>query len=261
MDLAFDAILVRRLDGTILFWSRGAEQMYGWPKGDTAGKITHELLKTVYPEPQAAIEQRLLADGRWEGELVHTRSDGTTLVVASRWALRPANPTGEQEVMEINIDITAQRQISEQLSHANQQLERRVEDRTSALQKTAESLERANGDLQQQIERSKVLEDQLLQSQKMEAIGRLAGGVAHDFNNMLTVILGYNDMVMNEVRNLPKVVNCASQVQRAGERAAELTKQLLAFSRQQIRQPVIIQLNDVMADMEKAPEARDRRGY
>jgi two-component sensor histidine kinase len=58
-------------------------------------------------------------------------------------------------------------------------------------------------------------------------------------------------MVMNEVRNLPKVVNCASQVQRAGERAAELTKQLLAFSRQQIRQPVIIQLNDVMANMEK----------
>ena len=97
----------------------------------------------------------------------------------------------------------------------------------------------------------KQLEEQLRLSQKMEAVGQLAGGIAHDFNNLLTVILGYNEMVINDVGNLPNVLEKAAEVQRAAERAASLTKQLLAFSRRQVLQPRVIDLNDVVRNIER----------
>jgi PAS domain S-box-containing protein len=97
----------------------------------------------------------------------------------------------------------------------------------------------------------KQLEEQLRLSQKMEAVGQLAGGIAHDFNNLLTAILGYNEMVMEDVGNLPNVLGNAGEVQRAAERAASLTKQLLAFSRRQVLQPLVIDLNEVVRNMER----------
>ncbi len=95
----------------------------------------------------------------------------------------------------------------------------------------------------------KRIEEQLRQAQKMEAIGRLAGGVAHDFNNLLTVIAGYSDLL---VRGLPNGLhgNAAREIGHAAARAASLTKQLLAFSRKQILQPQVLDLNAVVAGME-----------
>src|SRR5205807_3886529 len=78
------------------------------------------------------------------------------------------------------------------------------------------------------------LEAQLRQSQKMEAVGRLAGGIAHDFNNLLTAILGYSDLVLRQTANDPTVNREVEEIRKAGERAASLTRQLLAFSRRQV---------------------------
>ena len=97
------------------------------------------------------------------------------------------------------------------------------------------------------ITQRKRLEEQLLQSQKLEAVGRLAGGVAHDFNNLLTIILGYNSQLLSGISPFDPLRGCAEEVQRASERAAALTKQLLAFSRRQPIQPKVISLNDVLA--------------
>jgi len=95
----------------------------------------------------------------------------------------------------------------------------------------------------------KRLEEQLLHSQKMEAAGRLAGGVAHDFNNLLTVIVGFAKMVQDKLSPGDNLRGKLAEIQRAGEHAALLTAQLLAFSRKQISERRIIDLNHVIADM------------
>ena len=98
-------------------------------------------------------------------------------------------------------------------------------------------------------ERSK-LEQQLQQAQKLESIGRLAGGVAHDFNNLLTVINGYGDLLLNELKPGDPQRAHVAEIRKAGERGADLTQQLLAFSRKQIIEPKPVNLNTLVADAE-----------
>ena len=101
------------------------------------------------------------------------------------------------------------------------------------------------------ISQRKQLEEQLLHAQKMEAVGRLAGGVAHDFNNMLTVISGYNRMILDELSTLDPLRGYAEEILKAADRAGALTNQLLAFSRRQIVQPRVINVNAVVTQTQK----------
>jgi two-component system cell cycle sensor histidine kinase/response regulator CckA len=97
----------------------------------------------------------------------------------------------------------------------------------------------------------KALEEQLRQAQKMEAVGTLAGGVAHDFNNLLTVITGYSQILMEQHAQNAQSSRSIEQIFRAAERAAALTRQLLAFSRRQMLQPRLISLNTLVRNLEK----------
>lgn len=101
------------------------------------------------------------------------------------------------------------------------------------------------------ITERKGLEDQLRQSQKMEAIGRLAGGVAHDFNNLLTAIIGYSQLALGRLHKEDGMRKDLEEIERAGHRAAALTGQLLAFSRRQVLQPKVLDLNSVVSDLGK----------
>jgi len=94
-------------------------------------------------------------------------------------------------------------------------------------------------------------EEQLRQSQKLEAIGQLAGGVAHDFNNLLTAINGYSSLALQRLDEKHPIRSYLEEVKKAGDRAANLTRQLLAFGRKQMLQPLALNLNDVVADMNK----------
>jgi hypothetical protein len=100
------------------------------------------------------------------------------------------------------------------------------------------------------ISHRKRLEEQVLQSQKMEAVGRLAGGIAHDFNNLLTIITGYDQLLLNTLSPFEPMRGYAEEIAKAAERAASLTKQLLAFSRRQIIAPRVLSPNLVVAEME-----------
>ncbi len=101
------------------------------------------------------------------------------------------------------------------------------------------------------ITEHKLLEEQLRQAQKMEAVGRLAGGVAHDFNNAIGVIVGYSALLKEGLSSNETLLRYADEVDKAGHRAASLTRQLLAFSRKQVIQPTVIDLNAVVSETEK----------
>jgi len=101
------------------------------------------------------------------------------------------------------------------------------------------------------ITERKRLEEQFRQAQKMEAVGQLAGGVAHDFNNLLTSILGYSDLLADRLRGKSPEFEALDEIRKAGERAASLTRQLLAFSRQQVFQPKVLDVNTLMHDLHK----------
>jgi len=112
------------------------------------------------------------------------------------------------------------------------------------------AVKRALQEAQEKAER-KQLEQQLRQAQKMEAIGQLTGGIAHDFNNMLTVILGYSELLLKSLPTDAPLRDHVEQVKEAGERASLLTKQLLAFSRKQVLQPKVLDLNAVLTNMDR----------
>ncbi len=127
--------------------------------------------------------------------------------------------------------------------------QRWVRDRGFPIRNERGEVDRMTGEAEDVTE-SKLLEEELLQSQKMEAVGRLAGGVAHDFNNLLTAILGYGDMLAKRVAGDARSRRDVDEIRKAGRRAASLTKQLLAFSRKQVLQPKLLDINDVMNDIE-----------
>jgi PAS domain S-box-containing protein len=108
--------IVRALDGTIRFWSDGAEDMYGWNREEAIGRSSHELLRTQFPIPLGEINQILRRDGQWAGELVHTHKSGREMKVWSQWALIGDETGTANGTLQINIDITALEAVHGQLS-------------------------------------------------------------------------------------------------------------------------------------------------
>ncbi len=124
----------------------------------------------------------------------------------------------------------------------------------NALKNSRENAQRiaiANEQLNREITMRKRLEEKMLQSQKMEALGKLAGGIAHDFNNLLLPILGYVDLNLSKIDDNSKLYSDLLMIRKAAERSAKLTDQILAFSRQKILKPEILDLNGVIVDFEK----------
>jgi len=122
LQLAHDAIIVRDVDSTILFWNRGAEETYGWTAAEACGNLTHQFLKTEFPESLEQLYEKLYAVGSWEGELVHWTKEGKRIVVASRHVLE-RDPQGRTiGILEINRDITAQKEAEEALRNLSARL-------------------------------------------------------------------------------------------------------------------------------------------
>jgi PAS domain S-box-containing protein len=115
LDLVRDGILVRDLYGTILYWSRGAADMYGWTREEAVGKISHRLIRSELPLPLKEIEKHVTNEGYWEGEIIQTTKDGARLAVESRWTLTRTDRGRPHGFLEINRDITARNRAQESL--------------------------------------------------------------------------------------------------------------------------------------------------
>jgi PAS domain S-box-containing protein len=127
LSLAHDAVYVRDMKGVISYWNRGAEVLYGWPAEHAVGKLAHQLLKTASPLPFEQIEAELLANGRWEGELLKTKKDGTQIVVASRWSLKRDDSGAPVATMVTSNDITARKRAEEAFRESEMQLHEVIE--------------------------------------------------------------------------------------------------------------------------------------
>ncbi len=195
---------MRDLDGRIIFWSVGAERLYGYAQKRAMGRISHDLLRTGFPQPLPEIEAVLLRGGFWQGELAQRRADGTEVHVASYWALHRGEAGETDAIIEVNNDIT---------------------------------------ELQQQIEQRRHAEEMLRRSQQIATVGKLAGGIAHDFNNLLGVIILNAEALLDVISDRPEAAEQTQDILRSALSGAELTHRLLAFARPGPVKPQCLDLN------------------
>jgi PAS domain S-box-containing protein len=139
LDLA--PVLILDLNGRIIFWNAGVEQMYGWASAEAMDKISHTLLQTEFPRPLQEIKARLFAQNHWQGELLQTRKDGARIVVASHWVVHRDENDKPKAILEVNNDITERKQAEREIVRLNAELEQRVTERTAQLQAVNKELE------------------------------------------------------------------------------------------------------------------------
>lgn len=215
LDCAFDAIVTMDLSGAIVDMNSAAERMFGRRREDAIGQ---DLAALIIPEEARADHRRALA---------RQPHDNPSVVIGHRLELEALRADGTHFPIELS--------VSRMASAGGTYFTAWIRDVTERCA-TEEAL--------------RLSEAQLRQAQKMEAVGRLAGGVAHDFNNVLTAIFGYADLVLDSCEPADPRRADVEEIKRAAHRAAALTRQLLAFSRKQVMQPRRINLNDVIRNLE-----------
>ena len=231
LDLAHDAIMVRDLDGRIIFWNQGAAERYGWSKQEAGGRITHELLQTGFPQPLEEIMAELEREGFWEGELEHSRRDGKRIVVASRWVLQRRDDCHSQAVMEINNDITERKRAEESLRKAHGELEQRVQERTRDLKRSNELLE------MEIVERKRAQSILAQQSAELarsnSELEQFAYIASHDLQEPLRMVGSYVQLLERNYKNLfdAKGEEYIAYAVDGAKRMQMLINDLLSYSR------------------------------
>ncbi len=213
-----DAVIATDIEGSVTFMNPIAEALTGWDQETSIGKDSAEIFNIIDGETHNSIENPVTKVLREDvsanpvSNAVLITKDGTEKNI-------DANATSiKGEKGDIVGAVLTFRDISERV-HAEEKLHQK--------------------------------EEQLRQAMKMEAIGRLAGGIAHDFNNLLTAIIGYSDILLMQVDYDNRIHQNIEEIKKAGESAASLTRQLLAFSRRQVLRPKVLNLNEVVANMER----------
>jgi PAS domain S-box-containing protein len=212
-DSAHDAIVSVNSRGEIVFWNLRAQAVFGYDEQEAAGRQLVQLIAQSDRTRHADQIKRLwTSDSPWMGRTVELR-------ITSR----------EGREVPVELSLSTWKAGNEDFYTV---LIRDITER----KQTAEALRQR--------------EDELRHAQKMEAVGRLAGGIAHDFNNLLTGILGYADLILEGLPPDTRLRNDVEGIRKAGRSAAALTRELLAFSRKQVLQPVVLDLNEVVRGTE-----------
>ncbi|MBR1153981.1 sensor histidine kinase [Bradyrhizobium sp. JYMT SZCCT0428] len=213
LDLTHDAIFVRNGNDVITYWNAGAEKLYGWPRKEALGQKSHALLKTKYLLSAGTMEQ-LDDSSRWQGELVHTRRDGTEVWVVSRWAMQRDERGRPFATMETNSDITEQKQAEDALRHARSQLEHVT---------------------------------------RISTLGELTASIAHEVNQPLAAIVTNGEAslrwLLRDEPNLEEVRSAVERMIGNGRRASDVIARLRALARKSNPSHAVLTLNDIVADV------------
>ena len=206
LDVATDAILLRSLQGDILYCNQSAESMYGWTADEALGKKADELLyKEITEELSSAVEE-VTRSGSWQGELNKITKEGREITVASRWTLVSDEAGKPKSILTVDTDITEKKQ----------------------------------------------LESQFLRAQRLESLGTLASGIAHDLNNMLTPILAIAQLLPLKLEHVDDTSKEMLQMLEANtKRGANLVKQVLSFARGNEGKRTVLQVKHLLKDIEQ----------
>ena len=214
LDLTHDTVFVRNEQDVITYWNRGAEQLYGWTRSEAIGTVAHVRMRTVFPAPLPDIMAELTRTGRWEGELVHTRRDGTPVVVASRWSLRRGGPDRAPAILETNNDVTERKQAEDALHQAQTELARVT---------------------------------------RVTTLGELAASIAHEVNQPLAAIVADASACLHwldaDPPPLDQVRGALTAIVGDGDRAAEVLTRIRALLARSAVARHPCRLADVIADV------------
>ncbi|AFY48435.1 PAS domain S-box [Nostoc sp. PCC 7524] len=206
IDIATDAFFVRDLENRILFWSRGAEKLYGWTAEESVGKLAHELFHTESLSQLEAGLKTTVEQGSWQGELEKTTKTGKKIIVASRWTLINNLFGQTQSILAVNTDITEKKQ----------------------------------------------LEQQFYRAQRLESVGTLASGIAHDLNNVFAPIMMIAQLLPLRCKNVDaRTQELFQTLENSSKRGSDLVKQILTFARGTEGKRILLQPGHLLKELVK----------
>jgi PAS domain S-box-containing protein len=217
LGLTHDTIFVADMQGVIKYWNRGAEEQYGWTAEQAVGTLAHELLKTVFPTSREEVIAEVSRAGRWEGELVHTRKDGTRIVVACRLALQRDEQGAPVTILESNNDITDRKRAEEER------------------------------------ERLRQLEADLAHINRVSVLGELAASIAHEVNQPLSGVVSNGSACLRflagDPPNVAEVREAIRDIVRDGKRAGEVIARIRALTKRAATPQEKLDLNETIREV------------
>lgn len=226
LDLTHDTIFVRNTKDVITYWNRGAEKLYGWTREEALSNVTHDLLQTVFPVPIEEIMLKLFQTGRWEGDLVHTKRDGTKVTVASRWFLQLDERGQPIATLETNNDIT---------------------ERKLAVEAAAKA------------------QAELAHVTRIMTMGEMAASIAHEVNQPLSgVVINSNACLRwlaGDPPNLKEAREAVQRIVRDGRRAGDVIAGIRALAKKTVLEKERLNINEVIREVVLLAQSEVRRNH